>query len=656
MANRVRQHDWSSTVLGPISNWPAALVNAVNLLLSCRFPGMVFWGAEMIQFYNDSFLPLMAEKHPTALGQTAAECWKEAWHIAGPQLSGVLATGEPLYQENVLVPVERGGKLRDVYWIYSYSPIFLPSGEAAGILNVCHDVTGELKARRQLNESEARASRILQSIGDAVIVTDADTRIVLMNPIAEALTRWRFEDAKGRLLPDVFHIINEATRERSENPADKVHRLGAIVGLANHTVLIGKDGTETHIDDSGAPIWNTDGSLSGIVLVFRDINERRATEQERAQMLESLHASESRLRLATETARLGSWEVDLATGHMECSVQCKANYGRPTDAPFPYTELLQVIFPEDLAGMQAAVQNAIKNRTEYKAEYRVVWPDASVRWILVGGRVVYDALGKPHHMTGTSMDVTERHASQEALLRSEKLAAVGRLATTIAHEINNPLESVTNLLYLAKGSKEYDQTQEYLDSAEQELRRVSAIANQTLKFYKQSTSPSDVTCLELFSSVLNIYHGRIVNSGVHVEKRKRANQGIRCFDGEIRQVLSNLIGNAIDAMHPNGGRLILRSREATEWKTGDPGLLLTVADTGTGINPLILRNIFDAFYTTKGTLGTGLGLWVSKEIVERHSGSLRVRSSTAEGKSGTVFSLFLPFDAVIRRSTSNQIA
>ncbi|WP_263379253.1 ATP-binding protein [Granulicella paludicola] len=242
-------------------------------------------------------------------------------------------------------------------------------------------------------------------------------------------------------------------------------------------------------------------------------------------------------------------------------------------------------------------------------------------------------------------DVTKLRHAKAAVLQNEKLAAVGRLASSIAHEINNPLEAVTNLLYLARHTSEPSCLDSYLQQAERELRRVSAITNQTLRFHRQTTRPSLVTCTELFSETLMLYQGKLINSNIQVEKRKRADRPTICFEGEIRQVLSNLVANAIDAMHPDGGRLLLRSREATRWKTGQHGLLLTVADTGSGISPQVLKRLFEAFFSTKGINGTGLGLWLSKEIIDRHNGTIHVRSSQNPTAHGTVFTLFLPFDA-----------
>jgi PAS domain S-box-containing protein len=254
--------------------------------------------------------------------------------------------------------------------------------------------------------------------------------------------------------------------------------------------------------------------------------------------------------------------------------------------------------------------------------------------------------GTVEMIVASSIEITAQRQFQAALVQNEKLAAVGRLAASIAHEINNPLESVMNLLYLCQNSGNQEEVREFLQLAERELLRVSAISNKTLKFNRQSARPLALRSGELTSEVLSIYQARLMNTSVRVDTRDRATATVVCFDGEMRQVLSNLVGNAIDAMLTGGGHLLVRSRDAMDWKTGAKGLLLTVADTGVGMSPETLSKMFDAFFTTKGTNGTGLGLWISQEIVARHGGWLRVRSSQREGGSGTVFRLFLPLDGV----------
>lgn len=239
-------------------------------------------------------------------------------------------------------------------------------------------------------------------------------------------------------------------------------------------------------------------------------------------------------------------------------------------------------------------------------------------------------------------DDSLRRLAERALLQSEKLAAVGRLASSIAHEINNPLESVTNLIYLARQQAIDSDVQVYLDSADAELRRVSIMASQTLRFHKQLSSPSLVTSESLFAEALNVYEGRLKNAGIVLDRKNSVDLPIECFEGDIRQVISHLVTNAIDAM-PRGGRLFLRSRNATDWKTNRKGVMLTVADTGMGMPINIRPRIFEAFFTTKGIGGTGLGLWISAEIIERHRGIIKVRSSQRDNSHGTTASVFLPF-------------
>jgi signal transduction histidine kinase len=240
------------------------------------------------------------------------------------------------------------------------------------------------------------------------------------------------------------------------------------------------------------------------------------------------------------------------------------------------------------------------------------------------------------------LQLLEKERAAAALMQTEKLAALGRLAASLAHEINNPLEAVTNLVYLCQLNNEDPRLQAWLGEADLELRRIAAVTGHTLRFHRQTSHREDVSCLHLFSATLDLYQARLNNSAITVEKRKRAHELVNCFEGDVRQVLSNLFTNAIDAM-PSGGRLLLRSREGTDWRTGRRGLVLTVADNGTGMSAEAKRRLFEVFFTTKGNGGAGLGLWISKEIVTRHQGRILVRSSQRANHKGTVVAAFLPF-------------
>lgn len=240
-------------------------------------------------------------------------------------------------------------------------------------------------------------------------------------------------------------------------------------------------------------------------------------------------------------------------------------------------------------------------------------------------------------------DLTLQKKSEEILRRTEKLAVAGRLAASIAHEINNPLEAITNLLYLVGTSTLEPAAQQYLEAAQIELDRVAKITVQTLRFHRRSTRATLADLHDLVVTVLPLFDSRLHHLDAQVVPRFRPAQQALIHDGEIRQVIANLISNAVDAI-PETGRLFLRTSPATHSVTGVPGVAITVADTGIGIEPENLKRIFEPFFSTKGATGTGLGLWVSLEIVERHHGTLKVRSRhSATGTAcGTIFRLFLP--------------
>jgi PAS domain S-box-containing protein len=271
--------------------------------------------------------------------------------------------------------------------------------------------------------------------------------------------------------------------------------------------------------------------------------------------------------------------------------------------------------------------------------------DGSLGWISLTASPIFIENAITGGVVAVS-DIDHQKQAESALIQSEKLAAVGRLAASISHEINNPLEAVTNLLYLARRKNPDDrEIQEWLEAADKELRRVSQIVSQTLRFHRQATKPQAITPEELFEPTLGLYHGRLMNSGIELTLEHRGSRSIVCYEGDIRQVLNNLIANAIDSMR-TGGRLIVRTSSSRSWNNNIPGVRITIADTGPGMPQAVMDRIFDAFYTTKGLNGTGLGLWISRGIVEKHNGRIRVRSRVGQN-AGTVFSVFLPTDACL---------
>ncbi|WP_213807553.1 PAS domain-containing protein [Granulicella sp. dw_53] len=272
-------------------------------------------------------------------------------------------------------------------------------------------------------------------------------------------------------------------------------------------------------------------------------------------------------------------------------------------------------------------------------------PDRTRFWT-VNYYPVYDTDGTIQAISAASLEITNQKKAEAALIQSEKLAAVGRLASSISHEINNPLEAITNILYLIDGDPILPNAlRPLVHTAQSELARVCQIATQTLRFHRQAVRATHVTPQTLVGPVLDLYQGRLSNSNIHVQASYTSLTSILCFENDIRQVLNNLIANAIDAMR-QGGRLIVRAHDATlhteDRPKGVRGVRITIADTGHGMSPEVRSRIFEPFFTTKDLNGTGLGLWISDGIIARHKGRLTLRSSTHPIHHGTIFSLLLP--------------
>ena len=367
------------------------------------------------------------------------------------------------------------------------------------------------KRADELFDSEQELRTTLASIGDGVITCDAKGCIQMMNPVAEQLTGWDFKEAKERPLEEVFRIFHEVTREVVENPVSKVKRLGGIVGMANHTILVRRDGSEISIADSGAPIPGKTGEPSGIVLVFRDVTLERRT--------------------------------------------------------------------------------------------------------------------------------------QDALLASEKLAVAGRLAATIAHVIHNPLDSVSNLLYLIRTGDDAEESRQFMATAEQELARVTQISRAMLGLYREAKVPVHVDLREMLREILLLMERRLIDQGVTIHADMPETIVVDGFPAELRQVFSNLITNAAEATGKGGQVWITIAPELAgttqNGKRTESGATVRVTDNGPGIDDDIRPQLFQPFFTTKGENGTGLGLWVSRGIVNKHGGSITIESDQSDQSHGTIVSVFL---------------
>jgi PAS domain S-box-containing protein len=364
----------------------------------------------------------------------------------------------------------------------------------------------------------------------------------------------------------------------------------------------------------------------GMALFAQDITEAKEREARLSAIVE-------RVSKAQKAAQMGTWEWNLLTDELFWSEEIPRIHGIPArQFDGKSATWIKTVHPEDAPVLRARIRHALKNpKEEYYAEFRVIRPKGEIGWVCSHGRVLVDQQGKPERMIGITIDITQRRLEEEALRRSEKLAATGRLAATIAHEINNPLAAVTNLLYLMRQGH----SPQYLSMAEREVARISHMVKQTLSFYRVNPNPVPVDLADLIDETVDVFRTKIRARNLNIETQYRYKQEVNGFSNELSQVFGNLIGNAVDAMQP-GGTLRLRTVACRR------GLRVTVADNGTGIPPGDLAKVFQPFFTANKQNGTGLGLWLAKEIVEKHGGAIRVKSSTASRRHGTVFMIWLP--------------
>lgn len=505
---------------------------------------------------------------------------------------------------------------------------------ASGIAVLYRDVTRLKKAEATVDESARQLEQVFETTTDAVVMLNRKYEFTFMNRVARE-TLAPSGEILGKTLWESFPgVVYE------NSPYVSTYKRAMDEGIPGRFEAFYPEPLNVWLSVEARP---ADGE--GIIVFFRDITAKRASAEEIRRKSEESERQAAEIETVYRTAPIGLALFDpLEFRYLRLNDRQAAFFGLRPEQVLGRTVTEMAPIP-GLKELFEQVRDG-KPVVNFLLEGELISHPGEHRYWTVNYSPVRGADGSVQAISAASLEITAQKKAEKALLQSEKLAAVGRLATSISHEINNPLESITNLLYLISGQEGLPaETKRYVDLAQAELARVSQIATQTLRFHRQAVRPSRVTAKQLIDPVLNLYQGRLGNSGVKVRAELEDPTAISCLENEIRQVLSNLIGNAIDAMRLDGGPLMLRSR-ATDPVTGEHGIRIVIADTGQGMSTATKSRIFEPFFTTKELNGTGLGLWISKEIVERHKGRLTVRSTQDPKYHGTIFTLFLPLGKV----------
>ena len=494
------------------------------------------------------------------------------------------------------------------------------------------------RVEREQWEAMNEFRTILYSIGDAVITTDRKGLVRQMNQVAELYTGWKEAEAHGRSLEEVFRIVNEETHATVENPVQRVLREGVVVGLANHTLLIARDGTSLPIADSAAPIRDKSGAdINGVVLVFRDQTAERDAQK-------AVQASADQLSFAMEVIHTGAWELDLRDHKARRTLLHDRIFGYESLLPeWTYEMFLEHVLAEDRSEVDRRFREATAAQADWSFECRICRADGEIRWIWAAGGHERNAEGKPVRMSGIVQDITERKRTEAELLKMQKLESIGTLAGGIAHDFNNILMGLFGNISLAKNELPHDHPAfKSLEDSEKSMNRAVRLTNQLLTFARGGEPVKEDVSLGLL--VEEVVPFDLSGSNVRLVFKQADDLWMANADkGQVQQVMSNLALNARQAM-PNGGHLYIALENAKIQETDLVGLRpgnyvkVTVRDEGVGIAPKNLGRIFDPYFSTKET-GRGLGLATSYSIVSKHGGHISVVSEPGKG---ATFTFYLP--------------
>jgi PAS domain S-box-containing protein len=491
------------------------------------------------------------------------------------------------------------------------------------------DLSEQKRAERELREREERFHALAETLPQLIWMSDAkgittycNSRVAEYFGIASselATVSWR-----PRFHPDDVDRVFAAWWHSVET----LEPLQVEYRLRRH------DGQYRTFLVRAVPLRNEAGEVDRWIGSSTDIHDQKLAE-------DALREREQRFRVLAESLPQLVWIRDAGGQYIYCNQRLLDYVGRP--AEWLQRQAWEAVHPDDVDMTLQKWKLSLQTGVPYENEYRLRRHDGVYRWFLARGVPIRNEAGQIQRWLGSSTDIQDQKLAEDALRKSEKLATAGRLAASIAHEINNPLEAVTNLLFLALRDDSLNaNVKVYLQTAEQELRRVAHVTTQTLRFHKQINSPARVDLCDIVDSVLELFGQRLANKNIQVKLECERGTFVNCFAGEVQQLVANLVSNSLDATS-DGGRLRVRVSSTRRWTKERPeGAKVIVADTGHGIPSEIRERIFEPFVSTKYDTGIGLGLWVSEGIVRKHGGHIRVRSRSTPQPSGTVFVAFLP--------------
>ena len=505
------------------------------------------------------------------------------------------------------------------------SPVFNASNQMIGAAMIGR-ATNE---RRREEAALARLAAIVESSDDAIIAKDLNGVVTDWNAAAERLFGFSADEIIGRSIltiipPDLQHeepVILEKIRSGQRVDHYETQRLH-------------KSGKRLEVSLSVSPIRNPMGRVIGASKIARDASDRRRLEDARLRLAAIVESSDDAIISKNLDGVITSWNAS-----------AERVFGYKADEIIGQSVLR--IIPKELHHEEPAIIARLKSgqRIEHH-DTRRLRKDGQLIDVSLTVSPIRNEKGDVVGGSKILRDIRERRLAEAALVEKEKFAAAGRLAATLAHEVNNPLEAITNLAYLLNENTSLDpEARRYAELLLREVQRAGNITRQTLSYYRESKNPGDVSLPEVIEHVIGSKHRKFEQKDVRIQTEFGGVPPVKGFQGELRQVFENLIDNAIDAA-PKSGMIHVRGRKTQI--EGEGWVVIDVCDNGPGIAPDSIKNLFEPFFTTKADKGSGLGLWVSRSIVHKHGGKIHVLRNTREGEQETVFRVEIPVEATLR--------
>jgi PAS domain S-box-containing protein len=521
----------------------------------------------------------------------------------------------------------------EVRWtVMRSSVVRTESGKLLGSMVTVADRTLRMAAEQKATTLARELDAVGRSSPVAIICLELDSTVRSWNPMAENILGWRAEEIIGKKLP-----IPRSQERQWEDRCEKLIRGESLINEASRSLH--KDGHEVDVLISDAPLFDHSGSLTGFICSIVDatelVNSRRQLENTVAELSESA----ARFQAMADSMDQFAWMAD-ATGWIFWYNKRWFDYTGTTLEEMQGWGWRKVHHPDHVDRVVERIQKCWDCGEPWEDTFPLRGKDGTYRWFLSRALPIKTASGEVIRWFGTNTDITERMMAEEAVRQSEKLMIAGKLAASVSHELNNPLAGAINSVYLACQMATDPIQRRYLTDADRELQRVSRLANRTLSFYRGNASKESITVFAIVQELVSVFEPYCAQKNIRVLVDPRCSAIVHGSRDELRQAFSNLLSNAIDAVGCDG-RVHIRVKAVRSPGSDIGRVWITIADTGHGISDVDRKSIFKPFFTTKTTGGTGLGLWITEDIVSRHDGSIRFKSR-CDARHGTVISICLP--------------